>query len=98
MSGHYAITVAARRDIRQIISYLVEVDPAAAKRLLDALYDGFALLAEYPEMGHRRTDLTNRRVRFLTVAGRYLIVHRNAAPVQVLRVLDGQRDITRILA
>jgi hypothetical protein len=44
-----------------------------------------------------RTDLTRLPVRFFTVKGRYLVVHRNTQPVEILRVLSVWRDVPNLL-
>jgi plasmid stabilization system protein ParE len=91
VSDGYVLTRQARRDVHRIIDYIAVRNPRAAGRLADELFAGFALLGERPEIGHRRTDLTSRNEMFLAVSKWYLVVHRHAAPVQILRVLDGRR-------
>lgn len=97
MTG-YALTPAARDDILDITSYIAAEDFGAAARVRDELFKAFELLAERPGLGHRRPDLTRLPVRFWPVMARYMVVYREADPVQVLRVLSGYRDIAAILA
>lgn len=97
MSGEYVLTLAARRDVEAAVGLVLQQRPEAGTRLLDALFDAFSLLAGSRDIGHLRGDLTPRPVRFLTVRGRYRVVHRNRAPVQILRVLDGRRDVAALL-
>ncbi len=78
--------------------YLWEFNPTAASFVVEEIYGCFPLLAEQPAMGHRRQDLTRLPVRFWTVRGRYLVVYRDqATPVEIARVLNGDRDIAFIL-
>jgi len=54
-------------------------------------------LAEMPGKGHVREDLTDDEVLFWPVY-RYLVVYRpGTAPLEVVRVLHGARDVERIL-
>jgi antitoxin ParD1/3/4 len=56
--------------------------------------------AGYPLMGTRRQDLTPLPVRFWTVPkfSNYVIVYRpETAPLQVVAVLHGKRDLKEVL-
>ncbi|HKR95204.1 MAG TPA: type II toxin-antitoxin system RelE/ParE family toxin [Candidatus Angelobacter sp.] len=54
-------------------------------------------LAEWPGIGHTRSDLTQVDVRFWTVRS-YLIVYREKPlPVQIVAILHGARDIPSII-
>ena len=73
---------------------------AAADRVEEAIYDACTSLAEAPLRGHSRPDLTARRLRFwtLTPYPNYTIVYRpETAPLQIVAVLHGKRNIRRIL-
>ena len=57
-------------------------------------------MAESPMRGHYRPDLTARPLRFWTVTRypNYTVVYRpETAPLQVVAVLHGKRNIRRIL-
>jgi plasmid stabilization system protein ParE len=57
----------------------------------------FAYLADFPNAGHWRHDLTEAAVRFLPVY-LYLIVYRpETKPVQIVAVVHGRRDVAKIL-
>jgi plasmid stabilization system protein ParE len=65
-----------------------------------AIYDACKFVAESPLRGHARKDLTKRALRFWTLTRypNYTIVYRpEAAPVQVVAVLHGKRDVKGIL-
>jgi antitoxin ParD1/3/4 len=99
MSG-YALTPLAKADIFDIWSYIAEDNPDAAGRVEEAIYDACVFLAEGPLRGHSRPDLTARPVRFWTVARypNYTVVYRpDTAPLQIIAVLHGKRNIRRIL-
>jgi plasmid stabilization system protein ParE len=64
MTAVYRLTNAAQADLDAIQDYLLERSPQASLIVGDALAAAFAALAEFPNKGHYRTDLTNRPVRF----------------------------------
>jgi plasmid stabilization system protein ParE len=64
---------------------------------VDELFESFEQLAEWPGSGHARHDLTQRDVRFWAVRS-YLVVYREkAAPLQIVAILHGARDIASII-
>ncbi len=97
MTG-YAIAPVARDEMRDIIDYIAQDNPAAANSVLDTIFDAFDDLAAHPAMGHTRDDLMSQKVRFWTVLGRYSVVYREyALGVEIVRVLGPGRDIESIL-
>jgi len=72
-------------------------DFVAADKLENEFFDAFEMLAKGPSMGHTRSDLTERDVRFWPV-GQYLIVYRSLpTPLQVVAVLHGARDVAEVI-
>jgi plasmid stabilization system protein ParE len=59
-------------------------------------FEAFDMLAKHPNMGHARSDLTERDVRFWPV-GQYLIVYRCLLPLQIVAVLHGARDVIEVI-
>ena len=49
-----------------------------------------------PGKGHKRPDLTSRDVLFFSVY-QYMIVYRRAELVEIVAVLHGKRDVSRLL-
>ena len=97
MSPRYQLTASAQRDVDQITDFIAEDNVDAALRVHEALESAFRHLAEMPEMGHTRADLTVRPVKFWSVYS-YLIVYDPArAPLTVVAVLHGARDVENIL-
>ena len=96
----YVLTPLAKADIFDIWSYIAEDSDGAADRVEHAIYDACAFVAEAPMRGHSRPDLTTRSLRFWTLA-RYpncAVVYRaETAPLQIIAVLHGKRNIRRIL-
>ena len=94
----YSVTLVAQDDIEGIIGHLGSDNPKVAERFEDDLYDAFGHLAANPHLGHKRSDLTNRPVFFLTVKRfSYVIIYKKSSPVEILRVVHWHRDITSLL-
>ncbi len=96
----YALTPLARADIFEIWSYIAGESENAADRVEQAIYDACAFVAESPRRGHSRPDLTIRSLRFWTLSRypNYTVVYRpETAPLQVVAVLHGKRNIRRLL-
>jgi plasmid stabilization system protein ParE len=96
----YDLTPLAKADIFEIWVYIAEDSEAAADRVQRAIYDACKFVADSPLRGHARKDLTKRALRFWTLTRypNYTIVYRpETAPVQVVAVLHGKRDVKRIL-
>jgi plasmid stabilization system protein ParE len=72
----------------------------AANRVETEIVASCRRLARYPLMGSKRQDITSLPVRFWTVAKfpNYVIVYRpETAPIQVIAVLHGKRDLKEAL-
>jgi antitoxin ParD1/3/4 len=96
----YALTPLAKTDIFNIWSHIAQESEDAADRVERAIYDACAFVAEAPKRGHSRPDLTTRPLRFWTLTRypNYTVVYRpETAPLQVVAVLHGKRNIRRIL-
>ncbi len=99
MSG-YALTPLAKADIFEIWCYIADDSEDAADRVEQAIYDACAIISEAPTRGHSRPDLTTRSLRFWTLTRypNYTVVYQpGTAPLQVVAVLHGKRNIRRIL-
>ena len=68
-----------------------------ADRVVTELFQSFDLLAEIPNSGHRRRDLTSRDVLFYKVFSYLIIYHPASRPLHILAVLHGKRNVGRIL-
>ena len=97
MTSRCVLSFAAEQDIDEIITYLAQENPVVARIFLDALFDAMDNLAEYPEIGHLREDLTDRPVKFWTFKWHYLIIYKPTSPLEIVRVLSGFRDIISLI-
>jgi plasmid stabilization system protein ParE len=70
----------------------------AADVLEAQFFNACQRLADKPDLGHFRRNLTEKPVRFFLGRTNYLIVYDPASePLEVLRVLHGARDVARQL-
>ena len=88
----------AERDLDQIKSYLVEnAGPRIARRVFGKIREQLSFLGVHPGAWHVRDDLTDRPLRFWAVYS-YLIVYDSATlPIQIIRILQGKRDVESTL-
>lgn len=98
MRRRYVLAPQAARDLVQIWRYLKkEAGLETADRVESVIRSKIGYLAEFPDAGHWRRDLTGANVRFFTVYS-YLIVYRpETKPLQIVSILHGSRDLAGIL-
>ena len=95
----YVPSPEARRDILEIVVFIAADNGSAVLRVRDRLFEAFEKLSARPALGHARLDLTDKPVRFWTVASRCLVVYRaDRAPVEIVRVLGPGRDVAATLS
>lgn len=89
----YVLSSDAEQDLTDIWDYIAADNIVAADRWIEKLFAAFETLAQYPNLGHKREDLTSHLVLFWPV-GSYLIIYR-VVPIslQVVAVTQGSRDI-----
>jgi plasmid stabilization system protein ParE len=93
----YIIAPEADDDIYKIWRFLyTRASLDTANRVEAELYAAFADLARTPGQGHKRSDLTSHPVLFFILYS-YLIVYRARIPLEIVRVLHGNRNVKRIL-
>ena len=93
----YALSPDTVKDLQYVWDFIASDNEAAADKLENDLFEAFVLLAERPGIGHTRSDLTERDVRFWPV-GSYLVVYRSLpTTLQIVAVLHGARDVTEVI-
>ncbi len=93
----YVLSPDALQDLQDIWDFISLDNANAADQLEDDFFSAFEKLARQPRIGHTRTDLTERAVRFWP-EGSYLIVYRELTEtLQIVAVLHGSRDIPEVL-
>ena len=95
--ANFDLTLLAEQDLDEITMYIAKENKNAALNLLDGFFDAFNLLADNPQIGHVRADLTDKKVRFWSVKSRYLVIYTDIIPIKIIRVLNGYRDIASML-
>jgi len=100
VTAPYSLTPEAEDDLLEIWQYIARANPRAADLVEDTIHAACAFLAESPYAGKLRREITPMPVRFWTVSRfpNYVIVYRpETQPLQIIRVLHGQRDLPAIL-
>ncbi|HTO78495.1 MAG TPA: type II toxin-antitoxin system RelE/ParE family toxin [Methylocystis sp.] len=94
----YRLSPEAEKDLKSIRLYLTRNGGVrVARYVLREIRRSMRLLAESPGLGHRRSDLAEAQVKFWSVFS-YLIVYDSAsAPMSVIRILHGRRDVEKAL-
>ena len=88
------LTKLAEDDLVDIWKYIADDDPVSATRTVEAIYERIERLATQPHMGRNRPDLHERLQSH--PLGNYVIfffAKKRPKGVQVIRVLEGHRDI-----
>ena len=89
-------TKAACEDLLSLWLYIAENNsPISADKIYERFEQAFILLSNYPELGRIRNEIAPE-ARSL-IAERWLVLYRIvASDVQIVRVIDGARDIGNI--
>lgn len=96
MSG-FVVHPEALGDLDEIWEFIAAENLDAADRVLEEIRVAMQTLASFPRLGHSRTDLTSRPLRFHSVRD-YLIVYApDENPLVVIAVLHGRRN-PRVIA
>ena len=95
----FRLTDDAILDLDAIWLYLLDKEGVeTADRIVTELFRGFYKLADIPNSGHRRADLTSKQVLFYRILS-YLVIYKlGSEPLQILGVLHGKRNVARILS
>ena len=98
MSAPYRLTETAARQRDEIVAYLAERRPAATEAVYAAIEAACARLADRPDSGHTRADLTAEPLKFWTVCSSYRIIYDPAAtPLEVVAIVHTSRDVAAVL-
>lgn len=89
----YIITGAARRDLDQLFGYLERQNVRAAIVLYDEMIEAMSRLAEFPNTGHFRADITERELRFWTVRRWHIVYDPMTRPIEIVRVVAADQTI-----
>ena len=83
-------------DLKEIWEHISKDSFDIADRVLEDFYRAFGQLADAPGIGHRRTDLTSRNIRFWPVHS-YLVIYVETRPLRIVRIVHGRRNLKGLL-
>jgi toxin ParE1/3/4 len=90
--NQYRVSPEASSDLDEIWLYIAHDNPDAADKYIRAIVSRFPTLASMPLMGRERPELSPGLRSF--VVGHHVIFYRLfVGGVEVVRVLDGARDL-----
>jgi toxin ParE1/3/4 len=93
--GQVRYTWKARQDLIDIWRHIAAESPANADRCLDLIEARCKQLAAFPEIGPERRDIAPD-ARMLVVE-RWIAIYRLVKQgVQIVRIVDGARDLSRL--
>ena len=69
----------------------------AADRVTKEIHEAIVMLAQNPELGHVRKDLTSKSVRFWPIYSYLIIYNPSTNPLEIVRILSGYRDLAMLL-
>jgi plasmid stabilization system protein ParE len=95
MSG-FVLHPDALTDLYEIWEYIAD-NPGAADRVLEDIHEAIHALVPFPKLGHQRSDLTSRPLRFHPVRNFLIAYAPDEQPLLVLAVLHGRRN-PRVIA
>jgi toxin ParE1/3/4 len=87
----------ARFDLTEIWEFIRADNLAAADQVIAEILAAIRALVPFPDLGHKRPDLTGRPLRFIVVR-EYLIAYApDEKPLWVVAVIHGRRN-PRVMA
>jgi plasmid stabilization system protein ParE len=95
------ISARAQSDLDRIFAYIfVKQSPKAAERFLELAQEAAGFLGQHPEAGpHPRWATRHKSLRFWVISRTNFLIYYFADEhgVNIERVLDGRRDVARII-
>jgi plasmid stabilization system protein ParE len=93
MTARYVLTPLAETDLDDTWDYIAEnFGFNVADRVLDALDRAFQLIAENPGIGHSRADIALPPYSFWPVGPSLIAFRADLRPIQIVRVVRGERE------
>ena len=94
----YRVSTPAVKDLEGIWDYYVNAASRdVANKLLDRLYQSFLLLAQQSYIGKARPELVSGLRSYTVPNTRFIVFHTpRENGVDVVRVVHGSRDLTRL--
>jgi len=94
-----AWTAEAQLWLRDIHDYIAAENPAAAERVVLAIYESVQVLRQHPKLGQRYLRVTDREVRILHYSHYRIayLIREGTGDIDVLGVFHGALPIERYL-
>jgi len=96
MSG-FVLHPDALADLDEIWEFIAADNLGAADGVLEEIYEAIRALVPFPQVGHGRTDLASRPLRFQPVRDFLIAYAPDEKPLLVIAVLHGRRN-PRVIA
>jgi plasmid stabilization system protein ParE len=96
MSG-FVLHPDALADLSEIWEFIAADNPSAADRVIEEIYEAIRALVPFPLLGHQRSDLSSRPLRFHPSRNFLIAYAPDEKPLLVLAVLHGRRN-PRVIA
>jgi len=97
MPARFLLSPEAETQVGDIVEFIATDNEAAAIRVRDAIYAACQLLAEHPDIGHTREDLTDRPVKFWSVFSYLVVYNPTSFPLEIISVTHAARDVNALL-
>ena len=93
------LSPAAERDILEIVEWIADENPVAARGFCVALDSLATTIGQHPRIGPLKSELASPPIRFLPIRGYpYVVVYTpDRDPPLILRVLHGARDLPEVM-
>jgi toxin ParE1/3/4 len=94
----FILSPEAEHDLDVIKMYLLEsAGMSVTRNVMRELREAMRFFARQPDAGHFREDLTDAPVRFWSVFSYLVVYDPRKRPIEIVRVLHGNRDVAAIL-
>ena len=91
-------TARALVHLREIREYIATDSPAAAARMIAAIFEASSQLGRFPESGRPAGDWNGRPYRELIEPPYRILYEIQRQTVFILAVIHGRRDVARLIA
>jgi toxin ParE1/3/4 len=87
----------AKNELDNIVKYVAEFNPKAAKKVKAKIIKAAKQLSENPMIGHKREDITAKPLRFWAIYSYAIVYMPIENGIKVVNVISNYRDIKNII-
>lgn len=97
--AHYSISNEALDDIMRFHQYLIDQNGlSVSEDFIEGIFNKFQLLADFPDMGRNRNEISKVLLSFPDVKfNQNISYEKSTGGIQVMRMLGGRQDHLGIL-